>query len=155
VLYTVILFIAVLTCSLLDVMHSLEHIDLIFKLSVSSFIMTIVEALTAISSIFISVTLNGVKWRKTISAVVKVDRRLLSDSSTTYRKTFVFTLAQAVAVYSYVAVLYAYNIWVWKQVVKDLSTLTFSRGTYKILWVWERLFSSVMFFCCYEAAYKL
>jgi hypothetical protein len=78
-----------------------------------------IGTLQAVSSILISVTINGEKSRKRVCTDVKVDKRLLSDYSTTYRKTFVFTLVQAVAVYSYVAVLYAYNLWVWKQVIKD------------------------------------
>jgi hypothetical protein len=102
VLYTVNLLIFMLTYSLLHVVQSVEHTDPLGKAKVSLFIMTNIEALAAISSIFISVTLNGVKSRKVLSIVVKVDRRLLSDSSTTYRKTFIFTLVQAVAVNSYV-----------------------------------------------------
>jgi hypothetical protein len=88
---------------------------------VSEFIMVCSGALKAFSSILISITINGIKSKKIISTVVKVDRRLLCDSSTTYRKALVFTLLQMVAVFSYVAVLFIYDIWVWTHAMKDMS----------------------------------
>jgi hypothetical protein len=103
----------------------LELSDLFVKATVSYLILAFIAALTDVSSILISVTINGVKSRKVVCTVVKFDRRIFSDSSTTYRETFIFTLAQAIAVYTYVAVLFAYEAWVWKHVAEKMSTWSF------------------------------
>jgi hypothetical protein len=63
-----------------------------------------VGVLKAVTSIIITITNKGLKPRNVVSTVVKIDRNLLSDASATYKKTFIFTLAPAFSVYSFVAV---------------------------------------------------
>ncbi|KDR17317.1 hypothetical protein L798_08519 [Zootermopsis nevadensis] len=121
ILYTVILLIAVLTCGVYCTVQRVGQSGLLATIVVNEFLMMFIGALKAVSSIFISVAMNGAKSRKFISTVVKVDRSLLSDPITTYRNTFIFTLVQAVAVWSYIAILFTYDTWVWKQVAEKMS----------------------------------
>jgi hypothetical protein len=120
-LYTIIILIAVLSCGVLSLVYRVEQSQLLATVVVNECLMMFVGSLKAVSSIIICVTLNGVKSREVISKVVKLDKALLCDSSGTYRKTLIFTLVQVIVVYSYVAVLYMCDIWVWTHAVENLS----------------------------------
>jgi Xaa-Pro aminopeptidase len=96
--------------------------ELLTTVFVNEFLQMSSGAIKAISSILISVIINGVKSSKVISKVIKIDKALFYDSSTIYRKTFVFTLVQVFAVYSYVAALFTYDTWVWKHATENTST---------------------------------
>ncbi|KDR17318.1 putative gustatory receptor 28b [Zootermopsis nevadensis] len=128
ILYTVILLIAVLTCGVYCTVQRVGQSGLLATIVVNEFLMMFIGALKAVSSIFISVAMNGAKSRKFISTVVKVDRSLLSDPITTYRKTFIFTLVQVFAVYSYEATLFTYDTWVWTRAMGSLSIWYFISG---------------------------
>jgi hypothetical protein len=99
--------------------------DMLPTAILSEFILTFFGTLQTAASILISVIINGEKSRKVVCTIVKIDRSLLPDSTTTYRKTFIFTLAQAVAVYTYVAVLSTYDTWLWKHVAEKTGVWYF------------------------------
>jgi hypothetical protein len=95
---------------------------------VNEFLMMFLGALTAFSSILISMTRNGVKSRSIVSKVIKIDEVLLKDSSTTYIKTFIFTLIQIIVVYLYASVLFTYDTMVWTKAVQKVSVWYFISG---------------------------
>jgi len=64
-----------------------------------------------------------VKSRNIVSKVIKIDRELLNDSSTTYNKTIIFTLIQVILVYSYAIVLFTYDILVWTKSASGILLL--------------------------------
>jgi hypothetical protein len=75
----------------------------------------------AILSILLCVTFNAEKSRIIISKILKIDKVLLTDSSKTYRKTFIFASVQVIALYSYALALFAYDTWAWKHTLENIS----------------------------------
>lgn len=121
-IYTTVILITVLCCSILSMVKRVEQPDLPTTAVINEFLQIGTGAVEAILSILICVTLNGVKSRILISKIVKIDKVLLTDSSTTYRKIFIFTFVQVIALYSYAATLFAYDMWVWKHTMGNIST---------------------------------
>jgi hypothetical protein len=109
-------------------MYRVEQSQLLATVVVNECLMMFGGALKAVASILISVTLNGVKSRELIRKVIKLDRALLCDSSSTYRKALIFTLIQVIVVYSYEAALFVCDTWVWTHAVENLSVWYFISG---------------------------
>ena len=120
-LYTVVTLIAVLSCSIICIVQRVKQSGLLVAVVVNEFLMMFSGGLTAFSSILISITRNGVKSRNIVSKVIKIDKELLNDSSTTYTKTIIFTLIQVILVYSYATVLFTYDTLVWTSAVEKVS----------------------------------
>ena len=124
-LYTVVTLITVLTCSTISTVQRVKQSGLLAAVVVNEFLMMFLGGLTAFSSILISITRNGVKSRNIVSKVIKIDKELLNDSSTTYTKTIIFTLIQVILIYSYITVLFTYDTLVWTAAVKKVSVWYF------------------------------
>jgi hypothetical protein len=120
-IYTTLILTTVLSCSILSMVKRVEQPELPTAAIINDSLHVVTGTVEAILSILICVTLNGVKSRIIISKIVKIDKFLLMDSSATYRKTFIFTFIQVIAVYSYVAALSTYDVWVWKHTVENIS----------------------------------
>jgi hypothetical protein len=127
-LYTVVTLIIVFSCSIVCTVQRVQQPGLLVAVVVNEFLMMFLGALTAFSSILISITRNGVKSRKIVSKINKIDEELLNDSSTTYTKTFFFTLIQVIFVYSYATVLFTYDTLVWTKAVNKVSVWYFISG---------------------------
>jgi len=128
VLYTVFILVIVSSSGLVGIVQRAKQSGLLATVVVNEFLMMSLGAAKAISSILVSVIANGLKSRKLISIILKVDKGLLSDSSTTYRKTFIFTLVQVILVYSYAVVLFACDFWVWRHALEKMSIWYFISG---------------------------
>ena len=121
-LYTVVTLITVFSCSMICTVQRLKQSGLLVAVVVNEFLMMLLGGITALSSLLISITRNGVKSRNIVSKVIKMDEELLNGSSTTYTKTFIFTLIQVILVYSYVTFLFTYDTLVWTTAVRNIST---------------------------------
>jgi hypothetical protein len=128
VLYKLVLLITVLSCNTIAIMQRVKQPGLVVAIRVNEFLMTSLGGLTAVSSIFISIRHNYVKSRTIVSKVNKIDKELLNDSGTTYTKTIIFTLIQVILVYSYVTVLFTYDILVWTKAVNKVKVPYFITG---------------------------
>jgi len=120
-LYTVVTLITVLSCSIICVVQRVKQSGLLVAIVVNEFLMMFLGGLAAFSSNLISITRNSVKSRNIVFKVIKIDKELLNDSSTTYTKTIIFTLIQVILVYSYATVLFTYDTLVWTTAVKKVS----------------------------------
>jgi hypothetical protein len=127
-LYSVVILIIVLSCNIIGIVQRVEQSGLVVAIVVNEFLMMFLGGLTAFSSILISITRNCVKSRNIVSKVIKIDRELLNDSSTTYTKTIIFTLIQVILVYSYAIVLFTYDTLVWTTAVDKVSVWYFVTG---------------------------
>jgi len=127
-LYTVVTLITVLSCSIICVMQRVKQSVLLVAIVVNEFLSMFLGGLTAFLSIFIFITSNSVKSRNIVSKVIKIDKELLNDSSTTYTKTIIFTLIQVILVYCYATVLFTYDTLVWKMSVKKISVWSIITG---------------------------
>jgi hypothetical protein len=128
VLYTVFILVSVSSSGLLCFVQLIKQSGLLATVVVSEFRMMCVAVVKAISSILVSVIANGLKSRKLISIILKVDKGLLPDSSATYRKTFIFALVQVILVYFYAVVLFACDFWVWRHALEKMSIWYFISG---------------------------
>jgi hypothetical protein len=106
----------------------LQQSGLLVAILVNEFFMMFLGGLKAFSSIIISITNNSVKSRNIVFKIIKIDKELLNDSSTTYTKTIIFTLIQVILVYSYTAALFTYDIVAWKAAVDKLGVFYFITG---------------------------
>ena len=120
-LYTVVILIAVLICSTISLVQRVKEAGLLVAVVVNEILMMFLGGLTAFSSILISITRNGVKSRSIVSKVIKIDKELLNDSSTTYTKTIIFTLIQVIFIYCYITVLFTYDTLVWTAAAEKVS----------------------------------
>jgi hypothetical protein len=120
-LYTIVVLITVLSCSITCIVVRMEQPSLLVAIHINEFLSMFVGGVTAFSSICISITLNGVKSRNIVSKVIKIDKELLNDSSTTYTKTIIFTLIQVILVYGYTAVLFTYDTVLWTTSVEEIT----------------------------------
>lgn len=120
-LYATVILITVLSCNILSMVKRVQQPELPTTAVINESLHVGTGAVEAILSILICVTLNGVKSRIIFSKIVKIDKVLLTDSSITYRKTFIFTFVQVIALYSYAAALFTYDIWVWKHTMENIS----------------------------------
>ena len=127
-LYSVVILITVLTCNIICIVQRLKQSGLVVAIVVNEFLMMFLGGLTAFSSILISITRNCVKSRNIVSKVIKIDKELLNDSSTTYTKTIIFTLIQVILVYTYAIVLFTYDTLVWTTAVDKISVWYFITG---------------------------
>jgi hypothetical protein len=127
-LYTVVILITVFSCSIICTVQRVKQPGLPVAVVVNEFLMIFLGALTAFSSILISITRNVVKSKKMVSKINKIDEELLNDSSTTYTKIFFFTLIQVIFVYSYATVLFTYDTLVWTKAVNKVSVWYFISG---------------------------
>jgi len=120
-LYTVVVLITVLSCSISCLVVRMKQPGLLVAIVVNEFLSMFLGGLTAFSSIFLSITRNRVKSRNIVSKVIKIDKELLNDSSTTYTKTIIFTLIQVILVYTYATVLFTYDTVLWTTSVEKIS----------------------------------
>jgi len=120
-LYSVIILITVLSCSIISIVQRVKQSGLLVAVVVNEFLTMFLGGLKAFSSILISITRNCVKSRNIVSKVIRIDKELLNDSSATYTKTIIFTLFQVILVYSYAAVLFTYDTWVWTTATENVS----------------------------------
>jgi hypothetical protein len=127
-LYTVATLITVLTCSIICVMQRVKQSGLLVAVIVNEFLSMFLGGLTAFSSILMSITLKSVISRKIVSKIIKVDKELLNDSSTTYAKTFIFTSIQVIFVYGYATVLFTYDTVLWTTAMEKISIWYFIFG---------------------------
>jgi len=128
VLYTVFILVIVSSSGLVGIVQRAKQSGLLATVVVNEFLMMSLGAAKATSSILVSVIANGLKSRKLISIILKVDKGLLPDSSATYRKTFIFALVQVILVYSYAVVLFACDTWVWTNAKETMSIWYFISG---------------------------
>lgn len=124
-LYKVFTLIAVLICSTISIVQRVKQSGLLVAVVVNEFLMMFLGGLTAFSSILMTITRNGVKSRNIVSKVIKIDKELLNDSSTSYTKTIIFTLIQVILIYSYTTVLFTFDTLVWTAAVKKVSVWYF------------------------------
>jgi len=127
-LYSVVILITVVSSNLIGTVQRVKQSGLVVAVVVNEFLMMVLGGLTAFSSILISITLNGVKSRKLVSKVIKIDKELLNDSSKTYTKTIIFTLFHITLVYTYATVLFTYDTLVWTKAVDKVGVWYFITG---------------------------
>jgi hypothetical protein len=127
-LYTVVTLITVLTCSITRLKQRVKKSGLLVAVMVNEFLSMFLGGLMAFSSILMSITRKSVISRNIVSKIIKVDKVLLNDSSTTYAKTFIFTLIQVIFVYSYATVLFTYDTVLWTTAVKKVSVWSIFTG---------------------------
>ena len=127
-LYSVVILITVVSSNLIGTVQRVKQSGLVVAVVVNEFLMMVLGGLTAFSSILISITLNGVKSRKLVSKVIKIDKELLNDSSKTYTKTIIFTLFHITLVYTYATVLFTYDTLVWTKAVNKVGVWYFITG---------------------------
>jgi hypothetical protein len=120
-LYSVVILITVLLCSIISIVQRVKHSELLVAVVVNEFLTMFLGGLKAFSSILISITRNCVKSRNIVSKVIKIDRGLLNDSTTTYTKTIIFTLIHVILVYTYTTVLLTYDTLVLTTAVDKIS----------------------------------
>ncbi|KAJ4433311.1 hypothetical protein ANN_15570 [Periplaneta americana] len=128
ILYSIAVLLFVTTSSTLSVVQRVIQPELLATVIVNEFLMMSVGAIKAFTSILMSITLNGIRSRKIVSKIIKVDRGLLIDPINTYRSTFIFTLVQVVAVYSYILILFTYDTWVWTNAMDNMSAMYLISG---------------------------
>ena len=120
-LYSVVILIAVLSCNITCLVLLFKQSGLVVAIVVNQFLLVFLGGLTAFSSILFSITRNCEKSRNIVSKVIKIDKELLTDSSTTYTKTIIFTLIQVILVYTYTIVLFTYDTFLWTTAVGTVS----------------------------------
>ena len=127
-LYTVVILIIVLSCNITGTVQRLKQSGLLVAIVVNEFLMMFLGGLTAFSSIILSVTRNCAKLSNIVTKIIKIDKELLNDSSTTYTKTIIFTLIQIILVYTYAIVLFTYDTLVWRKAVDKVGVWYFING---------------------------